>query len=130
MKSKFIIAQTSTSPSSSQRELEGLSALDIAFLSALSLGIILSIFIPIYDSLSKRKQRSLTPKPCAEPICPGCRYFSNNHYLQCALQPTIVMTKQSIDCQDYCSIHTTKPIKKVGKVLLTIRKVFTAKLND
>jgi hypothetical protein len=104
MKSEFITTQTSTPLSSDRQEIETFSALDIAFLSALSVGIILSICIPIHDFISKRKQLFRSTKSCAAPICPGCRYFSNNHYLRCALQPTIVMTDRSIDCHDYCSI--------------------------
>jgi hypothetical protein len=116
MKSKLITSQTTTSLSSSQRGLETLSALDIAFLSILSFWMILWICISIQASIATRKQRSSTSKPCADPICPSCKYFSNNHYLQCALQPTVVMTKQSVDCQDYCSTHTTKSIKKMTKI--------------
>jgi hypothetical protein len=124
MKSKFITTQASTPLSSNQGGIENLSALDIAFLSALSFGIILSVCISIHDSISNPKQPLDTPKSCTDPICPGCRYFSNNHYLQCALQPTIVMTEESIDCKDYCSIHKIKQIKKIDKVSLMVRKIF------
>lgn len=35
--------------------------------------------------------------------CSNCRFFSNNHYLKCAVHPFIVSTKQALDCSDYCS---------------------------
>ncbi|WP_414620393.1 hypothetical protein [Calothrix sp. CCY 0018] len=34
--------------------------------------------------------------------CSKCRYFNNNSYLKCAVQPEKVMTKEAKDCQDYC----------------------------
>ncbi len=34
--------------------------------------------------------------------CSKCRYFDNNSYLECAVQPEKVMTKEAKDCQDYC----------------------------
>ncbi|MBV6622587.1 MAG: hypothetical protein KI793_06490 [Rivularia sp. (in: Bacteria)] len=34
--------------------------------------------------------------------CAKCRYFDNNSYLKCAVQPEKVMTKEAKDCQDYC----------------------------
>jgi hypothetical protein len=117
MKSKSIATQTSNSLAPSQRKAEDFSTLDSVFLAALSLGVILSILIQIYDSLSKRKQdsRDHNLNLPADPICPGCQYFSNNCYLRCAIQPTIVMTAASIDCQDYHPIHQVKRITKVSE---------------
>ena len=34
--------------------------------------------------------------------CSKCRYFNDNSYLKCAVQPEKVMTKEAKDCQDYC----------------------------
>lgn len=34
--------------------------------------------------------------------CSKCRYFNDNAYLKCAVQPEKVMTKEAKDCQDYC----------------------------
>jgi hypothetical protein len=33
--------------------------------------------------------------------CKNCRFFSNNHYLKCAVQPSIVLTEEAIDCCEY-----------------------------
>lgn len=35
--------------------------------------------------------------------CRECQFFKDNHYLRCAIHPSIVMTKQSINCLDYQS---------------------------
>ena len=123
MKSKSIATQTSSSLAPSQKRVEDFSALDSIFLATISFAIILSILIQIYDSLSNRKQdaRADNLKLPADPICPGCQYFSNNCYLRCAIQPTIVMTEASIDCQDYSPIHQVKRISKVSE---KIHKIF------
>jgi hypothetical protein len=33
--------------------------------------------------------------------CRNCCFFKNNRYLCCAVYPSIVLTKQSLDCPDY-----------------------------
>lgn len=31
----------------------------------------------------------------------NCRFYKDNRYLRCAIHPSIVLTKQAIDCLDY-----------------------------
>lgn len=38
----------------------------------------------------------LKPVPCR-----NCRFFVNNHYLKCAVQPSIALTQQALNCSDY-----------------------------
>ncbi len=33
--------------------------------------------------------------------CRNCRFFCNNPYLKCAINPSIVLTEQALDCSDY-----------------------------
>lgn len=35
--------------------------------------------------------------------CLKCQYFSKNMYLKCAVNPSIVLTKEAKDCPDFCS---------------------------
>ena len=38
-----------------------------------------------------------------EPVpCRNCHFFSLNPYIKCAVHPSTVLTKQAIDCLDYC----------------------------
>ena len=37
--------------------------------------------------------------------CKNCQFFSNNRYLKCAIQPSIVLTKEAENCADYCPIN-------------------------
>jgi len=33
--------------------------------------------------------------------CKNCKYFSNNHYLKCAVNPDSVLTEEAVDCAEY-----------------------------
>lgn len=33
--------------------------------------------------------------------CKNCQFFQDNHYLNCAVHPSIVLTKQALNCSDY-----------------------------
>ncbi|MDZ8051932.1 MAG: hypothetical protein RMX68_012275 [Aulosira sp. ZfuVER01] len=39
--------------------------------------------------------------------CKNCKYYSSNHYLKCAVQPSIVMTVEAKNCSEY-SPHKSK----------------------
>ena len=74
----------------------------------LSLGIVLLCCIICFIMLSKswattREElediieiSSFSQSPCRK-----CRFFTNNHYLKCAVHPTIVLTKEASNCPDY-----------------------------
>lgn len=34
-------------------------------------------------------------------ICKNCQYYANNHYLKCAVQPSLVLTEAAKDCSEY-----------------------------
>jgi hypothetical protein len=33
--------------------------------------------------------------------CKNCQYYCNNHYLKCAVQPSIVLTDEAKNCSEY-----------------------------
>jgi hypothetical protein len=33
--------------------------------------------------------------------CKNCRFYSNNHYLKCAVNPSIVLTEEAMSCSEY-----------------------------
>jgi hypothetical protein len=36
--------------------------------------------------------------------CKNCQFFAaNNHYLKCAVQPSLVLTEEANSCSDYCA---------------------------
>jgi len=42
-----------------------------------------------------------TVKSVHQVPCKNCRFYSNNHYLKCAVQPSIVLTDEAKDCSEY-----------------------------
>lgn len=40
--------------------------------------------------------------------CRNCRFFCNNPYLKCALNPSIVLTEQALNCSDYAPSDRTQ----------------------
>jgi hypothetical protein len=53
--------------------------------------------------VTRERGNKLNISHCQQVPCSNCRFFSNNHYLKCAVHPSIVSTKQALDCSDYRS---------------------------
>jgi hypothetical protein len=92
---------------SSQRRVNGLHTppplpLPVAWETILSLVLLSTIGVLIYACIPNRKQHSSRVKLPAPIRCSRCRYFNDNHFLNCALHPVTVLTEQAVDCQDYC----------------------------
>ncbi|BAY24984.1 hypothetical protein NIES2100_47830 [Calothrix sp. NIES-2100] len=67
--------------------------------------------------IATRKLKLLSDRQLTEPMndcanlpCIKCRYFARNHYLKCAVQPSIALTKDANNCADY------QPKSEVGTV--------------
>lgn len=58
-----------------------------------------------YLAEEAKKIKELDEYPCKD-----CRFISNNKYLKCAVNPSTVLTKASIDCQDYDPLHNQKKV--------------------
>ncbi|QNP28565.1 hypothetical protein [Cylindrospermopsis curvispora] len=86
-----------------------LSISDIAIsLSPLGFVIVWAVFLLILQKIrSALEERvSLTVKGVSQVPCKNCKFFSNNHYLKCAVKPDIVLTEAAIDCSEYCPKKT------------------------
>jgi hypothetical protein len=133
MQARLMLMSKGSEPSnsliSSQR---GVDNLDTAFPFALpvlwgmigSLVILSTIGGLIYAYSFKRQQHSFRVKLPHKVICSRCQYFNNNHFIKCAINPVVVLTKQAVDCIDYNPKIETKKIEKWRRVLLAIQKVF------
>ncbi len=84
---------------------EGINISDLAIaLTPLSFVFIWAIFLFIL-----RKIRSHADNKIAFSInslhqvpCKNCRFYSNNHYLKCAVNPDLVLTEEAVNCSEYC----------------------------
>lgn len=58
--------------------------------------------VKILHQLEKLNTKGLSILPNAQVPCRSCRFFNQNEYLRCAVNPCAVMTKQATNCSDYC----------------------------
>jgi hypothetical protein len=75
-------------------------------LSEVSLGIVLLsslVCFLMFSKIGASAQEDIDDlvKSASQVPCSKCRFFSNNPYLKCAVQPTIAMTKEAIGCSDF-----------------------------
>ncbi|MEH1997764.1 MAG: hypothetical protein V7L00_03135 [Nostoc sp.] len=40
--------------------------------------------------------------------CKNCRFYSHNHYLKCAVNPSIVLTEEAMNCSEYSPSNKKK----------------------
>lgn len=59
---------------------------------------------------AKEEQNGELPALSNSVPCYNCRYYSNNAYLKCPVNPSMVLTEQAKDCSDY---HVTSLSDKV-----------------
>ncbi|MEH1945080.1 MAG: hypothetical protein V7L01_33360 [Nostoc sp.] len=43
--------------------------------------------------------------------CKNCQFYSNNNYLKCAVNPSIVLTEEAMNCSEYSSNNKKLPSK-------------------
>jgi hypothetical protein len=48
------------------------------------------------------EQLDLCTKSLTNHRCTQCQYFAKNHFLNCAVQPSLVLTDEANNCSDYC----------------------------
>ena len=73
------------------------------FLWATFLSIISLVLVKAFQRLDTVKFRGLPILPASQIPCRNCKFFAQNQYLNCAVRPFTVLTKQAQNCSDYCS---------------------------
>ncbi|MBD2195944.1 MULTISPECIES: hypothetical protein [Calothrix] len=63
-----------------------------------------------YLAAEAKQVKELENSPCKD-----CRFFINNKYLNCAVNPSIVLTKAAIDCRDYDALNNNKKVNLCKK---------------
>lgn len=53
------------------------------------------------DIWTIEKKGKLNVKHCHQVPCRNCRFFTNDPYLKCAVNPSAALTPQAINCSDY-----------------------------
>ncbi|WP_310421778.1 hypothetical protein [Chamaesiphon sp. VAR_48_metabat_135_sub] len=110
MAAKSITTQPSNSLPLSQPGIRTLPDSDTAFV-IISFVVFWTIAAFIYACIPKQKQHFSSFKLPPKTLCRRCRYFSDNHYLKCALHPATALTEKAVDCRDYCPNSKTKSVE-------------------
>jgi hypothetical protein len=62
----------------------------------------------IADTWKFNRKETKISRELAQLPCKKCQFFSNNHYLKCAVNPSVVMTHAANECQDYRSKKSSR----------------------
>ncbi|MEH1937234.1 MAG: hypothetical protein V7L14_26725 [Nostoc sp.] len=82
------------------------------FLAHISFMIVWGIVVFLVSSVCKAledppenavqdKDERVSIKHLQQHPCKNCQFFNNNHYLKCAVHPSIALTKQALNCSEY-----------------------------
>ncbi|MGM3305334.1 hypothetical protein ACSQ6I_04980 [Anabaena sp. WFMT] len=96
-----------------QQQPLNISDLAIA-LSPLSFVFIWAIFLFILQKIRSNLDNKIafSINSVHQVPCKNCKFFSNNHYLKCAVKPDIVLTEEAINCSEYCPKKGKFPANK------------------
>lgn len=59
------------------------------------------VFLSKMRRLSQENKLFFAINTSRQVPCRKCQYFSQNHHLNCAVQPSIVLTEEASNCPDY-----------------------------
>ena len=79
------------------------SSVSLFFLWITIFSIISLALVKILQKLGKSNIKGWSIIPNSQVPCRNCRFFDKNEYLQCAVNPGAVLTKQANNCSDYCN---------------------------
>ena len=124
MEAKSIVTQPSNSLAANQYGGQNSSVLNSAC-SIANLIVLATIAVAIFAGIPHYKRRSLTAKPPPGMMCRRCEYFSDNHFVKCALHPTTVLTERASDCHDCQLKREAEWVKRIKNILPSIYNFFT-----
>ncbi|MUG94460.1 hypothetical protein F7734_19595 [Scytonema sp. UIC 10036] len=106
----IIVEQTlGESPQESASKTELVIPSESVFLIPLFFLLVFSIaFLKQTNFTQALYQRIVSSKLYSRIPCFKCQFFKQNQYLQCAVQPCLVMTKSASECPDYVAIRSKK----------------------
>jgi len=80
------------------------------FFAPIFLMVLWAIAAVIFPSNVRKRPQNVTlnNSPLKQVPCKNCQFFKDNHYLNCAVHPSIVLTKQALNCSDYLPNSSTK----------------------
>lgn len=96
-----IAVPPSSKPINSQKDKPPLGSIDIISYGLFGLIFLISLLLEISWRLHHRKPKIILSRPFPQIPCYHCRYFQENPYLKCAVNPSKVLTLEAMDCLDF-----------------------------
>ncbi|MBD2342688.1 hypothetical protein [Anabaena subtropica] len=97
----------SVTSTESQQKTTQPSSIDISDI-AISLTPVGLVFSWVIFFIILRKIRSIIENKMVFTVnglhqlpCKNCQFYANNHYLKCAVQPSVVLTEEAKNCSEY-----------------------------
>ena len=94
-------------PVNNKDTAESQNTLDLVVIGAIAL---IGISILLWQLFSPKTSGNLPKilKGSTQTNCTRCRFYDENSYLKCAVQPTKVLKKEAQECLDYESTSSTQ----------------------
>lgn len=100
-------SQTFSVPSQQTQSPEVKTSNDALFLFPIGFLVLWTIAVFVFLETSKlRRGKELLLKHFHRIPCRNCRYYSDNPYMKCAVNPAISQTREAANCQDFESQKT------------------------
>mgnify|MGYP001802855221 CR=1 FL=1 len=73
-------------------------------LAIIPVAFVITLAFLFFKQIKYRKElynQAVTLKRLSSVPCYKCRFFDNNQQLPCAVQPTVALSEEAFNCQDY-----------------------------
>lgn len=72
------------------------------FLIPFGFSMVVAVVVLMSPDVWKLLRARIATVTCLRKVpCKNCRFFTNNHYLWCTVNPSIALTKEAVNCSDY-----------------------------
>ena len=104
----YYVQIPSNEPSVTKKDtVEANNTLDLVVIGTIAFASVVTV---LWQLFSPKNPGSLPKirKASTQTNCTKCRFFDDNFYLKCAVQPSKVLKKEARECMDYESTSSTK----------------------
>lgn len=98
------------SPVTKKEAIEANNTLDLVVIGTIALASVATVLWQLFSPKNPGNLPKIR-KGSIQTNCTKCRFFDDNSYLKCAVQPSKVLKKEAQECLDYESKQNTKQEK-------------------
>lgn len=106
-KNYYVQVSSDKPPVNNKDTAEIQNALDLVVIGAIALASVATVLCQLFYPKNLGSLPKIV-KGSTQTNCTKCRFFDDNSYLKCAVQPSKVLKKSAQECLDYESTSFTK----------------------